>query len=87
METDETDFEVCGNFIICLNFDCCDRRIAHAECFVAFIAFVTAACCILGMYSKDSFTMVLNIVTPCVLVALGMIMPWLAKRERMKAAK
>ena len=47
-------------------------------------AIVTAACCILGMYSKDTFTMILNIVTPCVLVGLGMIMPWLAKRERAK---
>ena len=45
---------------------------------------VTAACCIMGMYSKDTFTMILNIVTPCVLVGLGMIMPYLAKRERMK---
>ncbi|MBP3409592.1 MAG: amino acid permease [Clostridia bacterium] len=45
---------------------------------------VTAACCIMGMYSKDAFTMILNIVTPCVLVGLGMIMPYLAKREREK---
>jgi len=48
-------------------------------CFLA-----TAACCILGMYSRDRFTMILNIITPCVLLALGMIMPWLAKRERAK---
>jgi len=47
-------------------------------------AIVTAACCIMGMYSKDTFTMILNIVTPCVLVGLGMIMPYLAKRERAK---
>lgn len=45
-------------------------------------AIVTAACIIMGMYSKDTFTMILNIVTPCVLVGLGMIMPWLAKREQ-----
>ena len=45
-------------------------------------AFVTAACCILGMYSRDPFTMLLNIITPCALVALGMIMPCLARRER-----
>lgn len=48
-------------------------------------AFVTAACCIMGMYSEDPFTMVLNVVTPCVLVGLGMIMPYLAKREREKS--
>ena len=48
--------------------------------------FVTAACCILGMYSTDTFTMILNIVTPCVLAALGMIMPYLAKKEREKLA-
>lgn len=46
--------------------------------------FVTAACCILGMYSADPFTMALNIITPCVLVGLGMIMPYLARREREK---
>ena len=43
---------------------------------------LTAACCILGMYSTDMFTMALNIITPIVLTALGMIMPYLAKRER-----
>lgn len=49
--------------------------------------FVTAACCILGMYSEDTFTMILNIVTPCVLAALGMIMPYLRKKELAKAGK
>lgn len=43
---------------------------------------VTAVCCITGMYSKDTFTMILNVVTPIVLTALGLIMPYLAKRER-----
>jgi len=42
---------------------------------------VTAVCCILGMYSTDMFTMVLNIVTPVVLTALGMILPAIKKRE------
>ena len=42
---------------------------------------VTAFCCILGMYSDDIFTMALNIITPIVLTALGLIMPYLAKRE------
>ena len=45
---------------------------------------VTAFCCILGMYSDDIFTMALNIITPIILTALGLIMPYLAKRERAK---
>ena len=45
---------------------------------------VTAFCCILGMYSDDVFTMALNIITPIALTALGLIMPYLAKCERMK---
>lgn len=45
---------------------------------------VTAICCILGMYSDDIFTMALNIITPIVLTSLGLIMPYLAKRERKK---
>lgn len=44
--------------------------IAGAWCF-----FVTAACCILGMWSTDTLTLVLNIVTPVVLLLLGLIMP------------
>ncbi len=42
---------------------------------------VTLACCIMGMYSTDLFTMVLNIATPIVLTALGLILPQIAKRE------
>ncbi len=48
-------------------------------CFV-----VTAACDILGMYDTDTFTMILKIVAPLVLFALGMILPVLAKREQAK---
>lgn len=44
--------------------------------------FVTAACCLLGVYSTDPFTLILNIVTPCVLVALGLILPTIAKRQQ-----
>jgi amino acid transporter len=43
--------------------------------------FVTAACCLLGVYDTDLFTMCLNIITPCVLTALGVILPILKKRE------
>lgn len=44
--------------------------------------FVTAACCIMGMYSDDLFTMFLNVVTPIVLTALGMILPLIKKNEK-----
>ena len=45
---------------------------------------VTLACCVLGMYSTDPFTMVLNVVTPLVLVALGFILPKIRKRQDAK---
>ena len=51
--------------------------IAGGWCF-----FVTAACCLLGVYDKDLFTMCLNIITPCVLTALGIILPIIKKREQ-----
>lgn len=44
--------------------------------------FVTAACCLMGMYDKEPFTMVLNIATPVILTALGMILPTIAKRQQ-----
>lgn len=43
---------------------------------------VTAACCILGMYSTDLFTFALNVITPVVLTLLGIILPQIAKREQ-----
>ena len=49
--------------------------------------FVTAACCLLGVYDTDPFTMCLNIITPCVLTALGIILPMIKKRELQSAAK
>lgn len=42
----------------------------------------TAFACITGIYSRDVFQLVLNIVTPFVLVGLGFILPWLAGKER-----
>ena len=51
--------------------------IAGGWCF-----FVTAACCLLGVYDTDLFTMCLNIITPCVLTALGIILPIIKKREQ-----
>ena len=53
--------------------------IAGGWCF-----FVTAACCLLGVYDPDPFTMCLNIITPCVLTALGIILPIIKKRELAK---
>ena len=38
----------------------------------------------MGMYSDDPMTMALNIITPIVLTALGLILPKIAKREREK---
>lgn len=55
---------------------------AVAKFFGVWCFAVTLACCIFGMYSEDKFTMLLNIVTPIVLAALGLIMPLLARYER-----
>lgn len=55
---------------------------AVAKFFGVWCFSLTLICCILGMYSDDKFTMILNIVTPVFLAALGVIMPLLAKRER-----
>lgn len=51
--------------------------IVGAWCFV-----FTAIACIGGIYSEDMFQLVLNILTPFVLVGLGFILPMLAKREK-----
>ena len=47
---------------------------------------VTAFCCILKMYSDNPLTVVLNIVTPIVLTALGLILPIIKKNEDAKKA-
>lgn len=44
---------------------------------------VTLISCVLGMYDPDPFTLMLNIITPIVLTLLGIILPEIAKRERM----
>jgi amino acid transporter len=41
----------------------------------------TAFACIGGMYSTDTFQLVLNIITPFVLLGLGLIMPYFAKKN------
>ncbi|WP_040328174.1 APC family permease [Clostridium ihumii] len=40
----------------------------------------TAFACIGGMYSEDKFQLALNIITPFVLIGLGLIMPIIAKK-------
>lgn len=50
-----------------------------------FCLLLTLACCIMGMYSTDSLTMTLNVVTPVILVALGMILPRIRKSQDEKA--
>ncbi len=45
----------------------------------------TAFACITGIYAEDTFQLVLNIVTPFVLVGLGFILPMLAARESQNA--
>ena len=48
-----------------------------AWCFI-----LTGACCLLGMYKPgDMYTTVLNIITPVVLTALGLILPAIKKKE------
>ena len=55
-----------------------------ALAFGAWCFLITAVSCILGMHSKDMFTMALNVITPLVLSVLGIIMPILAKSESQK---
>lgn len=48
--------------------------------------FLTAFCCVLGMYKEgDLFTTLLNVITPIVLTALGLILPMIKNREKTKA--
>ena len=51
-----------------------------------FCLILTLFCCITGMYSPDPFTIVLNIVTPVVLTALGLILPAIRKAQDEKEA-
>lgn len=51
--------------------------------FGAWCFLFTAIACIGGMYSEDPFQLVMNIVTPFVLVGLGLIMPLLAKKNKL----
>ena len=52
--------------------------------FGAWCFLFTAFACIMGIYSEDRFQLILNIVTPFVLISLGFIMPMIAKRTNNK---
>lgn len=57
---------------------------AVAKFFGGWCFAVTAVCCFLGMYSTDPFTFALNVITPIVLTALGILLPQIARREKEK---
>ena len=63
------------------------KRQGVAKFFGVWCFILTAVCCILGMYSKDPLTLVLNICTPVFLAVLGFIMPLLAARERKRTER
>ena len=42
---------------------------------------ITLASCLLGMYSEDKTTMILNILTPLFLLGLGLIFPTIRAKE------
>lgn len=49
--------------------------------------FLTLASCLLGVYSEDPFQLMLNITTPIVLVALGVILPMIRRREDIRLSE
>lgn len=51
--------------------------IIGAWCFI-----FTAIACIGGIYSENTFQMILNIVTPFILIVLGLILPYFAKHNK-----
>lgn len=55
---------------------------AVAKFFGGWCFAVTAVCCFLGMYGKDPFTFALNVITPVVLTALGILLPKIAEKEK-----
>lgn len=63
------------------------KRQGVAKFFGIWCFALTIISCFLGMYSDNKFTMLLNIITPFFLAALGFVMPLLAKLERKKAEK
>ena len=62
-----------------------EYRFVHSTTFGKIIGgwcfLVTAASCIMGIYSEDRFKLVLNIVVPFCLIGLGFIMPKIAKKN------
>lgn len=43
---------------------------------------VTAFACVMGIYSEDTFELIMNIATPIILVAIGFLLPAIAKRKK-----
>ena len=52
--------------------------------FGAWCFLITLACCLFGMYSDDPYEMLLKIITPLVLVVLGLVLPVIRKIEDSK---
>ena len=50
--------------------------------FGAWCFLLTALCCLLGIYSPDPFTLALNILTPVILTALGIILLIIKQHEK-----
>lgn len=44
---------------------------------------ITFVCCVMGMYSADTFQLIANIATPIFLLALGFILPLVANRKKL----
>lgn len=63
------------------------KRQGAAKFFAIWCFAITFLSCIFGMYSDDPFIFILNIATPIILMALGLVMPWIKKREQKKAAR
>ena len=49
--------------------------------FGAWCFLVVLVCSVMGMYSPDAFTMFLNIITPVVMVLLGLIFPIIRRKQ------
>ncbi len=46
---------------------------------------ITAVSCIIGMYSENKFELIMNVVTPVILVLSGFLLPWITKKKSKKA--
>ena len=72
--------DVLVKWLVKLNAVCMPLR--YLCVFVAWCFFFTTFACVGGIYSEDPFQLTLNLITPLVLLGLGMIMPKLAKKSK-----